>query len=83
MVTVMSMTRQRPKAKQMGRKKKDPSEPSPTASVKIERVLASRAKIIAGHFGTDTAKYLSELLRPGIARDWAKVVKETSEGGEK
>lgn len=45
-------------------------------AVKIERGLATKAKIIADARGISAAEYLSELLRPHILKDWPKAIKE-------
>lgn len=44
-------------------------------TVKIDRVLAAKAKLIAEANGISVAEYLSELLRPHIDKDWPKAVK--------
>ncbi|MHB1210350.1 MAG: hypothetical protein ACYC1I_11700 [Acidimicrobiales bacterium] len=66
--------------KSMARKKRDPNEPPPTVAVKLDRVLASRAKFIAHDMGVDLAKYLGALLSDPLDRDWAKIRKRMEEG---
>jgi hypothetical protein len=48
----------------------------PDKAVKIARDLASKAKLIADTRGTSISEYLSELLRPLIARDWPVALKK-------
>jgi hypothetical protein len=67
------------KAVEMGRKKRGPGEQPPTVSVKIDRVIAHRAKLIAADRGIETAAFLSEILRLPVDREWAKMVKRADE----
>lgn len=50
-------------------------------AAKIERVLVERAQIIARTLGKSVAEYLSDLIRPGVARDWPKALKALASGG--
>jgi hypothetical protein len=56
-------------------------------SVKLDRGVVSRAKIVAAARGLTLAEYLSELTRGPVDRDFAKemqrVQAETKVGGEK
>lgn len=45
------------------------------SAVKIDRGLASRARMIATDKGIDMAEYLSGILRATIERDWAKLIR--------
>lgn len=45
-------------------------------AVKIDRRLATKAKVIADTRGISAAEYLSELLRPLIERDWPRAMKK-------
>ncbi len=46
------------------------------ASAKIERALVEKAHIIARTLGKTAAEYLSDLVRPGVLRDWPKAMKK-------
>ncbi len=59
----------------MARKKRASEENTPTVPVKIERSIASKAKIVASDRGVDLAAYVSEALRATVDRDWSKIVK--------
>jgi hypothetical protein len=58
-------------------------------TVKIDRGIVSKAKMIASARNVPLAEYLSELLRPPVARDFAKEMRRIeseekgSEPGEK
>ncbi len=45
-------------------------------SLKAERALVERAQIIARTLGISLAEYVSNLMRPGIERDWPKALKK-------
>ena len=46
-------------------------------AVKIERRLADKAAVIAKQLGYESmAEYLSDLVRPGIEKDWPKALKK-------
>jgi hypothetical protein len=51
-------------------------------NVKIDRVLAGRAKVIAQGRGVSLAQYLSEVTKAVINRDYAQLMREL-EGGSK
>jgi hypothetical protein len=78
----MLSTTSRAENVEMSKKKKSDGTPPPTVAVKMDRLLAGRARIIASEMGLDTAQYLSDIVRPQINRDWAKVVKKM-DGPEK
>jgi hypothetical protein len=61
-------------------KKKGGGELKLTA-VKIERDIASMAKMIATRQGLPVATYLSRGLRAMVERDWARMVRQANEGG--
>ena len=65
--------------KPMGRPK---SSDRQDVSIKFDRVLAGRARLIAQGRGIPMAEYLSESARPIIDRDYAKLMREL-EGGSK
>ena len=65
--------------KTMGRPK---SSDRQDVSIKFDRVLAGRARLIAQGRGIPMAEYLSESARPIIDRDYAKLMREL-EGGSK
>ena len=50
-------------------------------SIKFDKVLAGRARLIAQGRGIPMAEYLSEIARPIIDRDYARLMREL-EGGE-
>lgn len=45
-------------------------------TVKIERGLATKARILAGHLGVSMAELLSDLLRGPLEKRYAQLVKE-------
>jgi hypothetical protein len=49
-------------------------------SIKFDKVLAGRARMIARGRGIPLAAYLSELARPIIDRDYARLMRELEEG---
>jgi hypothetical protein len=59
--------------KKMGRPK---SSDRDDVSIKFDRALARKARMIAEGRGTSMAEYLSELARPTINRDYAKLMRE-------
>jgi hypothetical protein len=65
----------------MGRKKRTEGQLPPTSTVKLDRVLAGRAKIVANELGMDLAKYLSDLIRPSVNREFAKIVEKMKDEG--
>jgi hypothetical protein len=52
-------------------------------AVKIDRTLADKAKLVASRRGLTLAEYLTELNRPAIERDFAKVIREMGADGPK
>ena len=50
--------------------------------VKIEVALMTQAKLLAAKQGKPLATYLSDLLRPGIKRDWARMIRESEKGDD-
>lgn len=69
----------------MGRKK---SGQEPKLSVaKIDRDIITKARMISADRGVAAANYLSDILRPTVDRDWAKMVRKAEdakpEGGAK
>lgn len=49
----------------------------------LEVDLITKAKMIAADQGKPLAGYLSDSLRSVIERDWAKVIRKMTEGGER
>jgi hypothetical protein len=66
--------------KQMGRPK---SSDRQDVSIKFDKTLAGMARMIALGRGISMAEYLSEMSRPNIERDYAKVMKDFQEGSNK
>jgi hypothetical protein len=67
-----------PMAKRRGRPKSDRDD----VSVKVERALISKAKLIAAHQGITTAELVSELLREPIDRAYVKMLRELESGSQ-
>jgi hypothetical protein len=65
--------------KQMGRPK---SSERQDVSIKFDKILAGKARLIAQGRGVSMAEYLSEAARTTIDRDYARLMREL-EGGEK
>ena len=65
--------------KRMGRPK---SSDRQDVSIKFDKVLAGRARLISQGRGVSMAEYLSEAVRPIIDRDYAKLMRKL-EGGER
>lgn len=67
----------------MANKKGRPRNPAGAGTqVRIDADLAAKAKMVATDQGKTLAAYLSELLRPGIDRDFGRIVKRVAEAGE-
>lgn len=66
----------------MGRPKGRPKSDRQDRTAKIDTVVLSRAEMIARAQGITLAEYLSEALRPVVAKDFAKVMKAMEEGRE-
>jgi hypothetical protein len=64
--------------KRMGRPK---SSDRRDVSIRFDKVLAGRARLIAQGRGISMAEYLSEAARPIIDRDYAKLMRELEGGG--
>jgi hypothetical protein len=62
----------------VGRKKRE----RPAKTVRLDADLVTKAKAMADDAGTDAAKYLSELIRPVVEREWIKFQRRMMEGGE-
>jgi hypothetical protein len=71
----------------MGKSRGRPKTERDDVSVKLDRGVVSRAKLVAAARGLTLAEYLSELTRGPVDRDFAKemqrVQAETKVGGEK
>jgi len=65
-------------AKRMGRPK---SSVRQDVSIKFDRTLAGKARMIALGKGISMAEYLSEMSRPMIDRDYAKLMRELETPG--
>src|SRR5262249_50793771 len=64
---------------QMGRPKKGQAKEPPTVAVKIDRTLASKARLIAADLGVPLADYLSGALGTVVERDWAKLIRRVGD----
>ncbi len=64
--------------KRMGRPKTSERQ---DVSIKFDKTLASKARLITSGRGLSLAEYLSEMCRPQIDRDYAKLMREL-EGGK-
>lgn len=62
-------------AEPMARKKRASEETPPTVPIRVERGIATKAKIVASDREVDLAAYISDLLRPLVNKDWSKIVK--------
>jgi hypothetical protein len=69
----MATRRQRAKPEQEPKPRRD------DMAVKVERILAEKAKTIATRRGVTMAEYLSDLIRTAVERDFTKVVREMEE----
>jgi hypothetical protein len=63
-------------AKKMGRPK---SSDRDDVSIKFDRILAGKARLISQGRGVSMAEYLSEMTRTFIDRDYAKLMRELEE----
>jgi hypothetical protein len=63
--------------KPMGRPK---SSDRQDVSIKFDKTLAGMARMIALGKGISMAEYLSEMARPHIERDYAKIMKDFQGG---
>lgn len=63
--------------------RKKSGQPLKLAAVKVERDIASKAKLIAADKGEPLAGYLSGILRSTVERDWGKIIRKAGveEGG--
>ncbi len=62
-----------------GRPRKGPGAAPPTAAVKIDRALASRARMIAADRGVTLSDYLTEVMSATVDRDWGRLVRKTGQ----
>jgi hypothetical protein len=60
--------------------KKKSGEDLKLATVKIERDILTKARMIAADRGIPLAGYLSDSLRLIVERDWGRMVKKADEG---
>jgi hypothetical protein len=51
-------------------------------SIKFDKTLAGKARLISQGKGVSMAEYLSELTRPLIDRDYAKLMRELEGGAQ-
>ena len=65
--------------KKMGRPK---SSDRQDVSIKFDKVLAGKARLISQARGVSMAAYLSEMTRGPIDRDYAKLMRELEESGQ-
>jgi hypothetical protein len=66
------------KAVSVGRKKRS----IPARTVKLDGDLVHWIGKLADDEGIDKTRYLSDLIRPIVEREWTKLQKRTLEGGE-
>jgi len=64
--------------KKMGRPK---TSERGDVSIKFDKTLAGKARLIAQGRGVTMAEYLSEMTRPIIDRDYAKLMRDLEGGG--
>lgn len=62
---------------EMAAKKQKPAEKGKRddVAVKVDRLLADKARLVAKRRGTTLAEYVSELIRGPVDRDFAKEIK--------
>jgi hypothetical protein len=75
--TVATIVEQDIMAKGRGRPKTDRDD----VTVKLDRTIATRAKMVAASRSVTLAEYLSELTRSAVDRDFAKEMKRVQAGG--
>jgi hypothetical protein len=51
-------------------------------AVKIERAIVTRARVLAADRGETVADFLSGLLREPVDKEWSKMVRKASGGGD-
>ena len=66
-------------AKKMGR----PSKGRDDTSIKIDRIVARKAKDLATHRGVSVAELVTELVRAPIEKAWMAMIRERDEQGGK
>ena len=69
-------TKERPN---LGRKKRH----VPAKTARLDADLVTKAKSLADDAGLDAARYLSDLIRPLVEREWVKFQRRMMEGGER
>jgi hypothetical protein len=62
----------------VGRKKRE----RPAKTTRLDADLVTKAKAMADDAGLDAAKYLSDLIRPVVDREWIKFQRRIMEGDE-
>lgn len=60
----------------VGRKKRD----KPAKTARLDADLVTKVKSLASDQGLDSTRYLSDLVRPLIDREWAKFQRRIMEG---
>ena len=63
-------------AKKLGRPKSGRDD----VSVKLDRAIVGKAKLIATHEGTSVAELLSEILRPHVDKRYAQMLRSLEAG---
>lgn len=66
-------------AVKLGRKKRE----RPAKTARLDADLVTKSKAMADDAGVDAARFLSDLIRPLIEREWVKFQRRIMEGGEK
>ena len=75
---MLSQTMEKP----MARKRVEDKSKRDDVAVKLDRELTDKAKLVASRKRITLAEYMTELSRPTIERDFAKVIREMKGDGE-
>jgi hypothetical protein len=62
----------------VGRKKRE----RPAKTARLDADLVTKCKAMADDAGVDAAKWMSELIRPVVEREWVKFQRRIMGGGE-
>ena len=65
--------------KQVGRKKRD----VPAKTARLDADLVTKCKAMADDVGLDAARWMSDLIRPVVEREWVKFQRRMMEGDVK
>ena len=75
---MLSQTMEKP----MARKRVEDKFKRDDVAVKLDRELTDKAKLVASRKRITLAEYMTELSRPTIEKDFAKVIREMKGDGE-